>query len=287
MNSERKSHAVIIMPTKRLLLLFLFSLSTVSLMRSNPSAVTSPSTQENPVQERIIVKKADFNPPVSITVVKTKKKGTVETNTRFLDDNDWIRGLEVHVRNDSAKAVTYIGMELLFRRTEDQAQGLPAGWPFDYGLDPFWFEHEQSMPPPQVRPVPPGRTVVIALSDREYDEIRYFLGDIGFPSNAKRLEVRVLKVGFTDGSAWNAGRIYRRLPQGFRWRSPTDNMELDAKPDKKPTGSALNRTAFFLKVGLGTNDGGRLLKLPNQVWIRLSPHANFRMRERLYGICEL
>src|SRR5437762_8128478 len=62
------------------------------------SAAVGQSTQEGPVQDRIIIKKADFNPPVSITVVKTKKRGTIETNTSFLDDDDWIRGLEVHIR---------------------------------------------------------------------------------------------------------------------------------------------------------------------------------------------
>src|SRR5438477_13092427 len=61
------------------------------LTTSIASAAVAQSTQEGPVQDRIIVKKADCNPPVSITIVKTKKNGMIETHTTFLGDGDWIR----------------------------------------------------------------------------------------------------------------------------------------------------------------------------------------------------
>src|SRR5207247_8283868 len=149
--------------------------------------------------------------PVKITLMRTKN-GVVEAGRNFSADDDWLQGLEIHAVNESAKTVTYIGIELTFRRTEDQERGMPAGWPFEYGLDPFWFEHKESMPPPQVEAVLPGRSVTILLSDKQYDEIKSFLKSIGFPNSVKRLEVRVIKIGFSDGTAWNAGRIYQRLP---------------------------------------------------------------------------
>lgn len=200
-----------------------------------------------PVQDRIIVKKADFNPPVSITIIKTKKKGMIQTNTRFLDDDDWIRGLEVHIRNDSPKVVSYIGMELLFRRTNDQEQGLPAGWPFNYGPDPLRYESAESMPPSQVAPILPGKTVAMVLSDREYDEIKNFLKDIPFPKT-KRLELRVTKIGFGDGTRWSAGRIYRRDPNGYRGWSLVDETDNRKPPVVQIRGSARNRAALFLKA---------------------------------------
>src|SRR5260221_1719599 len=104
MNAARKIY-VVITKRLRLLILFLLCLGSVFLMRSIPSAGVAQSTQERPVQERIIVKKSDFDPPLSITLVKTKKRGTVETNTKFLDDDDWIRGLAVEVRNNYPKTV--------------------------------------------------------------------------------------------------------------------------------------------------------------------------------------
>lgn len=207
------------------------------------SAAVGQSTQESPVQDRIIVKRADFNPPVSITLVKTKKRGTIQTNNRFPDDDDWIRGLEVHIRNDSPKAVSYVGLELLFRRTKDQEVGLPAGWPFNYGPDPFRYESAESMPTSQVAPILPGRTVAMVLSDREYDEIKSALKDIPFPKS-KRLELRVIKIGFGDGTAWNVGQIYRRDPNGYRGWSPVDGPDNKKPPVGQIRGSARNRTAF-------------------------------------------
>ena len=209
------------------------------------SAAVGQSTQEGPVQDRIIVKKADFNPPVSITIVKTKKKGMIQTNTKFLDDDDWIRGLEVHIRNDSPKSVSYVGLELLFRRTKDQEEGIPAGWPFNYGSDPFRYESAESMPASQVAPILPGRTVAIVLSDMEYDEIKSALKDIPFP-RSKRLELRVIKLGFGDGTAWNVGQTYRRDPNGYRGWSPVDGPDNKKPPVGQIRGSARNRTAFSL-----------------------------------------
>jgi hypothetical protein len=117
-------------------------------------------------------------------------------------------------------------MELLFRRTNDQEQGLPAGWTFNYGPDPFRYESAELMPASQVAPILPGRTVAMVLSDREYDEITSALKDVRFPQS-KRLELSVTKIGFEDGTAWNVGRTYRRDPNGYRGWSPVD------EPDKR------------------------------------------------------
>lgn len=219
--------------------------------------------QEGPVQDRIIVKRADFNPPVSITAVKTKKRGTIQPNNRFLDDDDWIRGLEVHVRNDSTKTVSYVGVELLFRRTRDQEAGLPAGWTFNYGPDPFRYESAESLPASQVAPILPGRTVAMVLSDREYDQIKSFLKDIPFPQS-KRLELRVTKIGFGDGTAWNVGRTYRRDSNGYRGWSPVDEPDNKEPPVVQIRGSARNRTALFLNAAFDYDARGpwRFLNVP-------------------------
>lgn len=172
------------------------------------NTVDLPSSQP---QDRLMVKKADFDPPVKITLVKTKG-GLVETDKNFSADDDWLRGLTIQVLNDSGKTVTYIGMQLSFRRTDDQEKGLPAIWPVAYGVDPFRYEDWESMPKPQGVRVLSGSTVEIALSDLEYDEIKSFLRDIGFPSSVKKAELRVIKVGFSDGTAWNSGRVYSRDP---------------------------------------------------------------------------
>ena len=162
---------------------------------------------------RMIIKESDLKPPVKISLIKTRK-GAIETEKEFLDDDDdWFKGLTLRVVNNSKKPITYIGISLIFQRTQDQEQGLPAGWTLDYGLNPFRFKSEEAIPTPQVSPVLPGDSMEINLSDAEYNEIKRFLKDAGFPASVKKIEMNVIITGFSDGTAWNTGRMYRRDPQ--------------------------------------------------------------------------
>jgi hypothetical protein len=237
--------------------------------RASRASAQRQALDSSASQDRIVVKRADFDPPVKITLVETSR-GVIETNKTFSGDDGWLRGLKIQVLNNSDKTVTYIGLELTFRRTEDQAKGLPAGWDFDYGLDPFRFESVESMPPSQVEFVLPGATAEISISDGEYDAIRSFLKGAGFPDSVKRVDLRVIKIGFRDGSAWNAGRLYRRDPKSFKWRSPVDNMELDNTPGKKPQSSALIRTAFSFTVDSAAYGTTEPLAFGMSIWNRPS-----------------
>lgn len=82
----------------------------------------------------------------------------------------------------------------------------------------------------------------------EYQEIRRYLADIQFPKAIKRVELEVIKVGFSDGTAWNTHKIYKRDPKNLKgplkgWTP----VEADGtKPEvKKSSGSARNGTALF------------------------------------------
>ncbi|MGA9997128.1 MAG: hypothetical protein WBP93_17050 [Pyrinomonadaceae bacterium] len=196
------------------------------------------SSQQSNQENRIILKKTDLNPPVKIVVVKTKKK-EFETEKEFLDDDDWLKGLTIRVVNNSSKSVTYIGIVLTFRRVKDQEEGLPAVWTLDYGLDPFQFKSEEAMPEPQVRPLFHGDSIEINLTDEEYDEIKRFLRDAGFPASIKKVEMHVIKIGFSDGTAWNTGHMYRRNQKSYKGWSPIDESE-----GERPQGTAGNGAAF-------------------------------------------
>jgi hypothetical protein len=123
--------------------------------------------------------------------------------------------LTIRLTNDSGKAVSFVGLVLLFTRTEDQKPGIPAGWPFEYGLDPF-DSIEDPTPLAQFEDVLPGNDLEIELSDREYEEIKSFLRGIQFPGSIRQLEVRIIKIGFSDGTAWNNGYLFRRDPKNTK-----------------------------------------------------------------------
>src|SRR6267143_405326 len=64
--------------------------------------------------ERAISRTRDFDPPVSIDAVKTKGR-SVPLDKKFIDEDDWLKGFTVLVRNNSNKTMTHIGVEMLFR----------------------------------------------------------------------------------------------------------------------------------------------------------------------------
>jgi hypothetical protein len=199
-------------------------------------------------QDRLVVDKSRSDAPVRITLIRTKKR-VIETDKKFLDDDDWLRGLTLRVVNRSDKTVTYVGVQLIFRRTEDQESGLPAGWPFNYGFDPFRLNPGDSIPSPQVTPILARRDIEITLSDVEHNEVQRFLAEAGFPASRKRIELDVIKVGFSDGTAWNNGRMYRRNPASLEgplkgW-SPLDDPGGTTRRAERPIGSARNGTAFL------------------------------------------
>jgi hypothetical protein len=205
-------------------------------------------------QERLVMDKSRSNAPVKITLIRTKKR-VVDNNKKFLDDDDWLEGLTLRILNRSDKTVTFVGIQLIFRRTEDQESGLPAGWSLNYGFDPFRLDPGDSIPSPQVTPIVAGADTEIRLSEAEYEEVKKFFAQIGFPATRKRMELDIIMIGFSDGTAWNNGLMFRRDPnsqgplKGWRLLDPPGNSKVQLK---EPKGSA-SRTAFFMETLLSTS----------------------------------
>jgi hypothetical protein len=188
-------------------------------------------------QDRLVMDKSRSNSPVKITLVKTKKR-VVDNNKKFLDDDDWLQGLTLRVLNRSDKTVTYVGIQLIFRRTEDQESGLPATWPLDYGVDPFRVNPEDIIPSPNVAPIAVGSEIEITLSEIEHNEVKRFLAEIGFPVSRKRMELDIIEIGFSDGTAWNNGLMFRRdpssqgPPKGWRPLDPPRRGKVQLRESK-------------------------------------------------------
>lgn len=198
-------------------------------------------------QERVIVKKSDWNPPVKISQVKTKK-GVVELDKPYSDDNDWLKGLTVRLDNHSGKDVTYLEVEVLFRRPNDTANEPPGVWHLEYGEDPFRYQTGEPVPDIKIKPIKDGDSFEVSLSDHDFDQVNTFLRNIKY-SVVNGIEVRVMVIGFGDGTAWT-GRMMRRDPSSpFGW-SPIEPPERERSQTKPPQGSARRGTAFFSKMAL-------------------------------------
>ena len=213
------------------------------------------TSQQADRRERVIDDKHSYRDcPIRIIGVETCKT-TVTLGIQFLGDEDWMKGLTVRIKNTSGKVVTHVGIAIRLDRPGDQSGQPGAVWDLWYGVSPFYFKPEESIPPPMVRLIQPGETESIVLSDTEYNAMRAFLTDVNFPPSIEKVHISVSTIGFDDGTAWG-GSLYRR-DQGLRrgWRAVD-----------KPKGSARNRTAFsymFLPASFSGDSRVRLEVLPS------------------------
>lgn len=224
----------------RFLLLFILGLALMSIAVMTYKAAGHSSKSQN--QPRLVVDTSRGDAPLKISIVKTNKH-VIDTNESFTADDDWLQGLTLRVNNRSEKTVTYVGVQLTFTRTEDQERGYPAGWMLNYGFNPFHVDPGESIPPPQIEPILPGGSREIVVSDHEYNELQKFLAAAKFPTSHKRLELDLIVVGFSDGTAWNNGLMFRRDPTSLNgplkgWRivdSPGQTMQRHASPKSSLT----------------------------------------------------
>lgn len=197
-------------PFSKFIIIFLVLTLSVVFLGSYKSKAQPQSVEivEFQGQERAIIKKRDFNPPVSIKAVKTKGQST-PLSKKFLDDDDWLRGFAVSVSNTSNKTIAHIGIEMLFRTVGLQPKVVPAVWFLDYGPNPFYFKTGDAIPASTLPNVPPGDGVELKLSDAQFEDLRSFLRKAGFPDTIHAVEIGVTSIGFADGTAW-FGKMLKR-----------------------------------------------------------------------------
>jgi len=217
---------------------------------ANPTVLSRRDQNQDRSVRDITVKDC----PVGIQLIKTKKR-TIKTNEEFSDEDDWLQGLSVRVINRSYKTVTYVGLNLTFRKTKAQTTSIPASSHIEYGFDPLWLEPGDPIRTPTVTPIAPGEVAEIILSDARHDEVKAFLARTGFFPNHKRLELNITVVGFSDETMWNLGNWLKRDPTQLQkplpgWRL-LDDPPLESRAPKKTKGSASDSVAFIMLAGFG------------------------------------
>lgn len=231
-----------------------FSLLALGLLSFKLSEVEANrgALRRNQNQDRMVRDLSDKLCPVRIRLIKTKKR-TIRSNEEFSDDDDWLQGLSVRVKNYSDKTVTYVGLQLTFRKTDDQPTGLLAVFPLDYGFDPLWLEPGDPVRNPTVKPIPPGEEAEIVLSDALHDELKAFLARTGYFPNHRRLDLDIAVAGFSDETMWNLRKWFQRDPTQLKKPLPGWRLLDDALRERNSTrelmSSASNRTAFFMIAG--------------------------------------
>ena len=208
----------------------------------------------------MIIKKTDFNPPVWIKRVKIKNRN-VPLDKKFEEDDDWLRGFTVTVFNASNKTVTHVGLEMLFRRAKPSTLP-PAAWHLEYGPNPFHRTANDSTPPSTVPPVITGGEIELKLGDDELTNLTDFLTAAGFDDKIHSVEIRIMSIGFADGTAW-FGKMVRPDPTSpSKWRVEHPAGGAARKPQQKYDLKSLDPAANLTTA----KKGSETPSLNNHAW---------------------
>jgi hypothetical protein len=230
----------------------LLALAVLGLKLTEADAERGALPRRDQDQDRLVRDMQSKDCPVRIRLIKTKKRA-ITMNREFSGEGDWLQGLSLRAVNRSNKTVSYIGVRLSFYKTKDQTPGMPAFFPFDYGLSPLWLKPGDPIPLPTIVPIAPGGEADIVLSDALHDDVKTFLAQTGFFPNHKRLDLDITVVGFTDDTMWNLGNWLKRDPTQSKkplpgWRLLDDALR-EGRAPKKIKGSASDSAAFFRLAG--------------------------------------
>lgn len=167
-------------------------------------------------QERTVKKIKAPHEPVEIT--KFKLKGIPRGfGQNFTDDDDWLRGMTLTIRNTSNKPIVYLEISLDFPRPENQSpdQYLPFMSALRYGYYPVL---NAPLPPDAPSPLMPDEKAELKLTDADYNSLMATLKALDYPASLKRIELTVSTVIFNDDTGWRLGTPTRRDPnKPDRW----------------------------------------------------------------------
>src|ERR1051325_12071288 len=99
-----------------------FNVSHVSL-RLIALILLLPAIANSQAQERFISKLSWRTEPVEVTGLRNEHR-VLQLGKRFLDEDDWLKGLTVTVRNNSDKSISRIEINLAFPRPKGTSEDI-------------------------------------------------------------------------------------------------------------------------------------------------------------------
>lgn len=149
-------------------------------------------------KETIVVKKL-ADQPVKIVQIQTEK---IKSDLResFTKSDTWFKGLKIEIENVSEKSISYLSLDLVFRRpkhivSKTEKDSLPFAEIIEYGNKGNLAEVQ----------IPPKKIVTVSLSDVGYEALHSSLLSLGYPENFEGVEIEVKEIFFTDNSSWYRG----------------------------------------------------------------------------------
>jgi hypothetical protein len=193
---------------------------------------SGPQTQS---RSRVVTKRPWPVEPVKVISARTKKKGQIPIGKAFDEDDDWLDGFTVTIRNNSDQTVTAMTVDMIFPREPDDGRP-PLAETLNFGPRPTFPEYVYRDPNKVIKP---GQTSELKLIPENYASLMRALERLGYSKPINRIHLVIKDVGFEDGSVLRSGTWYRQdpkalmiLPGRFVWT--TRQVKLEIFSDRKP-----------------------------------------------------
>jgi hypothetical protein len=194
------------MKTKSPLIRMLWSVGyvTVAVVGLRIATAEPSRVQDPPQRDRTVVRKSWSVEPVKVVAARNKKKASIEISKAFDDDDDWLDGFVVTVRNGSDKIVTAVTIEMIFpREPGDNRKNFLEE--LHFGPSPMAPEYIYRDPNKVIKP---GETGDLEIGPKVYSSIKDALRKLDYPNSIRRVELRMREVGFEDGSVLLSGTVW-------------------------------------------------------------------------------
>ncbi|HYY56348.1 MAG TPA: hypothetical protein VE842_03395 [Pyrinomonadaceae bacterium] len=201
-------------------------------------------------QDRVVSKMWRKPAPLKIKIIKTRR-GEFQPDQKFIDGDDWFKGLSIVLENVSSKTMTYVGVGFLLPRdTQVLGKTPPLYHTLSYGHHPKAPEAALlNVPPLALRP---GESITIALSDSDYSEITNNWRQLEHSRSIKDIRLHLYEIFFNDNTGWRVGH----------WILNSSDIQ-ERQPDSQSPGS---RPGFLLSHGFRNYKTDDLLSLFKVNW---------------------
>lgn len=186
------------------------------------------------------------NRPIGIVGVKIRGSDVLP-NRGLIEDDDWLEGLVIRIRNRSDKDIVFASIDLQFPR--------PAGSEGPFAIDEITFGNRElasrlTTISDSADRIIPKQTSDLRLSASQVDDIKSLLTATGYPSEGPDdVRIRIGTVVFSDGTMWRIGTRLRRKSEGEPGKWVAEEDPLTARRETPLQRQRNGRSFAFLPAG--------------------------------------
>jgi hypothetical protein len=189
----------------------------------------TPPAQE--MKTRELLPAFDFTKiemPVELVSIKLNGEA-IEPGRKIQAGDDWLRGLTFTLKNISDKPIAYVEVALQFQHADDPRDY--TVYLLSYGLEPAHGGNDAA-PKAAPRPIQPGETVDLALSNDKYPGLQNMLARTGVASSVEVARYFIDRI-FFDGEPdvmLRGGTVWRRDANDTYKFNKVERYSLPSKP---------------------------------------------------------